>query len=146
MLDLFDIGLAKNFEVKWTKVSPAKVDFYKDLVRYFFENDNLHFRAVVAINRNKLNHKAFNQDHDTWYYKMFFLMLRVIFAPENTYRIFLDIKDTCSADKVNQLHKVLCNDKWDFNREAIQTVQAISSREVELIQLLIISENWGDVV
>jgi len=32
-------GLSSRFEVKWTKVSPAKVDFYLDLVDYFFRSE-----------------------------------------------------------------------------------------------------------
>ena len=28
-------GLSKDFEIKWTKVSPAKYMFYKDIVDYF---------------------------------------------------------------------------------------------------------------
>lgn len=34
-------------EMKWTKISPAKVDLYKDLVNYFFDDDDLHFRGVI---------------------------------------------------------------------------------------------------
>ena len=30
-------GLNKNFEIKWNKVSPGQLDFYMDIVNYFFE-------------------------------------------------------------------------------------------------------------
>ena len=40
-------NLASNFEIKWTKVSPAKVLFYQDIIDYFFDDDDLHFRGVV---------------------------------------------------------------------------------------------------
>ena len=30
-------GLKERFEIKWTKVSPAKIDFYKALIDLFFE-------------------------------------------------------------------------------------------------------------
>lgn len=40
-------GLPGDFEVKWTKVSPAKLGLYMDLVDYFFDDDDLHFRAVI---------------------------------------------------------------------------------------------------
>ncbi len=36
-------GLPPNFEVKWSKVSPAKLLFYKDLIDYFFDNDESAF-------------------------------------------------------------------------------------------------------
>jgi hypothetical protein len=39
--------VAATFEVKWTKVSPSKVSLYLDLIDYFFDNDDLHFRALI---------------------------------------------------------------------------------------------------
>ena len=60
-------GLPPQFEVKWTKVSPAKVDLYLDLVDYFFDDDDLHFRALIVPDKSLLRHDAFlGQDHDTW--------------------------------------------------------------------------------
>ncbi|GAI36440.1 unnamed protein product, partial [marine sediment metagenome] len=29
-------GLNPKFEIKWAKVSPAKIEFYRDLIKYFF--------------------------------------------------------------------------------------------------------------
>jgi hypothetical protein len=60
-------GLANNFEVKWTKVSPAKAQFYLDLVDYFFDDDDLHFRALIVPDKNLLRHEKFGQTHDDWY-------------------------------------------------------------------------------
>lgn len=128
-------GLGPFFEVKWTKVSPGGIDLYMDLVDYFFDNNDLHFRALVIPEKSKLAHEAFNQHHDDWYYKMQFDMLKVIFDPEASYRIYLDVKDTRSAQKVVKLHDVLCNNMYDFSREIIQTVQSVRSHEVELLQL-----------
>jgi hypothetical protein len=65
------------FEVKWTKISSAKLDFYLNLVDYFFDDDDLHFRCVL-IDKNLLNHGNFGQTHDDWYYKMLFTMLEPI--------------------------------------------------------------------
>jgi hypothetical protein len=129
-------GLSKDFEIKWTKVSPAKVDFYKDLLSFFFDEPVLHFRAVVIKDKDQLDHSRFeNQDHDTWYYKMFFCLLNVVFEPHSRYRIFLDKKDTRSGEKIIKLHDVLCNSKYDFSKEIIETVQSVHSHEVELLQL-----------
>lgn len=75
--------LASNFEIKWTKVSPAKLAFYLDIIDYFFDDDDLHFRGLVIPDKSKLNHGAFpGQNHDDWYYKMYFDMLKVIFRPD----------------------------------------------------------------
>lgn len=114
--------LSREFEIKWTKVSPAKLDFYRALIDYFFDNENLYFRALIVPEKDKLKHAAFNQTHDDWYYKMYFDLLKVILSPSSTYQIFLDIKDTRSARKVVKLHEV-------------HNVQNVHSHEVELLQL-----------
>jgi len=130
-------GLSPKFEVKWTKVSPAKHQFYLDWMDYFFDNDNLHFRALIIPDKSILRHEAFpNQDHDIWYYKMYFDMLKVIFSPTQArYRIYLDIKDTRSENKIRKLHEVLSHNIYDFSREIIERLQPVHSSEVELLQL-----------
>lgn len=127
--------MKSDFEVKWTKVSPAKAQLYLDLMDYFFDDNDLHFRALIVPNKSLLQHEAFGQDHDTWYYKMYFEMLKVIFSPEAQYRVYLDIKDTRSKAKVDKLHEVLCNNLYDFSRQIIQRVQTVRSHEVEILQL-----------
>lgn len=128
--------LAPAFEVKWTKVSPGKKQFYLDLIDYFFDDDDLHFRALVVPDKARLDHAAFpGQNHDLWYYKMYFDMLKVILSPKGRYRIYLDIKDSRGADKVRKLHEVLCNNLYDFSREIVERVQLVHSHEIEQLQL-----------
>lgn len=129
-------GLPPHFEVKWTKVSPAGKALYLDLVDYFFDDDDLHFRALIVPDKSLLHHDAFpGQDHDDWYYKMYFDMLKVIFRPDAHYRIYLDIKDTRGAQKAAKLHEVLCNDRYDFSRQVIERLQLVHSHEIEQLQL-----------
>jgi len=129
-------GLLPGFEVKWTKVSPAKTRLYLDLVDYFFDDDDLHFRALIVPDKSKLRHDAIpGQDHDTWYYKMYFDMLKVIFRPDARYRVYLDIKDTRGAEKTAKLHEVLCNNMYDFSRKVIERLQLVHSHEIEQLQL-----------
>jgi len=123
------------FEVKWSKVSPAKQLFYMELLDYFFDDDDLHFRALIVPDKTKLQHEAYGQTHDTWYYKMYFDMLKVLLSPHDEYRIYFDIKDTRSAEKIRKLHDVLCNNMYDFERRIITRVQTVRSHEVEQIQL-----------
>lgn len=127
--------LTPNFEVKWTKVSPKKAQFYLDLMDYFFDDDDLHFRALVVPDKSTLHHDLYHQDHDTWYFKMYFSLLKVVLNPDDRYRIYLDIKDTRSAVKVAKLHDVLCNATWDFDRRLLERVQTVRSHEVALLQL-----------
>lgn len=129
-------GLAPGFEVKWTKVSSAKTEFYLDLVDYFFDDDNLHFRALIVPNKSAVQHDLIpGQTHDIWYYKMYFVMLKVIFQPGDCYRIYLDIKDTRGAEKTAKLHEVLCNNMYDFSRNIIERLQLVHSYEIEQLQL-----------
>lgn len=128
-------GLSPDFEIKWTKVSPAKVDFYLDIVDYFFDNDDLNFRGLVAADKSELNHEAHNHTHNDWYYKMYFNLLKVIIDNSNYYKIFLDIKDTIGGEKVESLHKVLSNQMYDFDRSVIKQIQLVRSHEVSLLQV-----------
>lgn len=127
-------NLPKNFEIKWTKVSPSKEDFYLDLVNYFFDSGTLSYRGLVA-NKSTLNHEVFHQTHDDWYYRMYFYLLRELISPNEEYSIYVDIKDTLGGQKVLKLQEVLSNSQYDFNREIINKIQQIRSYESELLQL-----------
>jgi hypothetical protein len=128
-------GLPPEFEMKWVKVSPARVQFYLDVMDYFFDDDDLHFRALIVPDKSQLRHEDFQQTHDEWYYKMYFDMLKVILYPDARYRVYLDYKDTQGATKVEKLHEVLCNNMYDFSRRIIERVQLVRSHEVEILQL-----------
>jgi len=117
------------------KGSPGKLSFYQALIDYFYNNEFLHFRALVVPDKSTLRHNEFSQTHDDWYYKMYFDMLKIILSPTDHYRIYIDIKDTHGGIKVRNLHDVLSNNMYDFNKEIIQKVQIIRSHEVEIIQL-----------
>ncbi len=123
-------------ELKWTKVSKAKLDFYQEVVDWFFDNEALHFRSLVVPNKGALNHEKFNQgSHDDFYYKMYFSLLNKILSPADQNEIYLDIKDTRSRLKVQKLRDVLCNDRYDFTGEMISRIQHARSHELELMQL-----------
>jgi len=128
-------GLTPYHEVKWSNVSPAKIDFYLDLVDFFFDDDDLHFRALVVPDKSVLNHAAFRQDHDQWYYKMYFTMLKTILNPHDRYRVYIDIKDTQGGHKIRKLHDVLCNSLYDFSKNIVEQVTLVDSREVQQQQL-----------
>lgn len=128
-------GLKPFFEIKWDKVSPSKLNFFLDIVDYFFDDADLRFRALVIPDKTLLRHEAFNQDHDGWYYKMYFNMLKVILEPEHRYRIYIDIKDTRGREKIQKLHEVLSNNIYDFDRRIIEKVQSVHSHEITQVQL-----------
>lgn len=121
-------------EVKWIKISNSKIDLYKELVNYFFNNKHLSFRAIV-VDKDKINHKRFNQTHDKFYYKVYYQLLCRAIVPKNENYIYLDIKDTKSSRKIRKLKECLSNGIYDFNTEYIKNVQSINSKESELMQL-----------
>lgn len=130
-------GFKPELEIKWTKVSPGERSrsFYLDVLDYFFDDDDLHFRALCVPDKSVLDHAYHNQTHDEWYYKMYFDMLKVIIDPKFRYHIYLDYKDTWGGAKVAKLHEVLANAHYDFQRQIIERLQIVRSNDVQSIQL-----------
>lgn len=126
--------LNPNFEIKWTKVSPSKSQFYIDIIDYFFNNSDLKFRGLIAP-KLQLDHDRFNQTHTQWYYKMYFDLLKILITPENSYRIFIDIRDTHGGNRIATLKRALKADCKDNCNEIITTIQLVRSHEIELMQL-----------
>lgn len=123
-------------ELKWTKVSKSKEAFYLELVNWFFKENSLHFRALIVLNKQKLNHSYFNKNsHDTFYYKMYFSLLNKLLSPDNQYNIYIDIKDTRSRLRTKKLKEILCNNVFDFTGGMISKIQNIRSEESYVIQL-----------
>lgn len=127
--------LSPDFEIKWTKVSPARTDFYLSVLDYFFDDDDLAFRALVVPDKTLLDHGSFRQTHDDFYYKMYFDMLKVLFDPACSYRLYLDIKDSRSSEKTRKLHDVLANSAYDFRRQIIRRIDLVRSEQVQQVQL-----------
>lgn len=125
-----DLKKKHNFyaEIKWSKVSKSKLRFYLDLVDYFFATD-LQFRTV-GVEKAKINNDAFNQDYDDFYYKMYYYLLNHNLSSLYKYNVYLDIKDTLSAYKVNKLKDIL-NTKFGVFRN----VQNIRSHESIIMQM-----------
>ena len=128
-------GFKSDFEVKWTKASPARADFYLALTDFFLADERLRFRGLVVPDKRQLDHARFDQSHHDWYYKMYFTMLRPVFMASQRYRIYLDVKDTRGGPKTRELQDVLANSLHDFSRECIERVQQIRSHESELLPL-----------
>ncbi|MDE4542249.1 DUF3800 domain-containing protein [Thermoanaerobacterium sp. R66] len=129
-------GIKPNFEVKWVKVSPNKIEFYSDMIKLFLKETDLHFRCLIVSDKTKLRHFDFNQDHNTFYDKMYYLMLCNIIDTSNSYNIYIDIKDTHTNEKSKILAKYLRNKYYDYNCNIIQKIQPVNSSEIQLMQLV----------
>ncbi len=129
-------GMGVRREIKWTGLSSAKLHFYLEVLDYFFKRDDLNFRAIVIPDKGILDHKAFNQEHGTWYYKMFYDLLKMLFVPNSSYRIFLDVKDTHSGYRAEQLRGILERRANQMENCVIELIQNVRSHEVQQIQLV----------
>jgi hypothetical protein len=128
-------NVSPNFEIKWTKVSLGALPFYRELIAFFLNDPSLRFRGVLIPDKSILDHNAYQQTHDDWYYKMYYYMLRYVFAAPHAYSVYVDIKDTQGAQKTRNLHEALCNSIHDFDHQTITKVQQIRSHESSLLQL-----------
>lgn len=127
--------VSPSMEIKWTKVSEGKIDFYKELIQFFFDNPYLNFRSVIASGKRSLSYEAFNLTHDKWYYRMYYLLLRQMIQIGDKYRIYIDIKDTQGAEKIYMLQEVLSRSLYDFCNETVENIQLVRSHEIEILQL-----------
>jgi hypothetical protein len=127
--------LSRAAEIKWTKVSASKLEFYLEVIDYFFDNSALHFRCIVIPDKKLLDHDGFDQSHDDWYYKMHFLLLSKILNQRDVFSVYMDIKDSRSQAKVSKLHDIICKSRLDFDHKIIQKIQQVRSHEVQLLQL-----------
>ena len=129
-------NISTFFEIKWTKVSESKIDFYLELLHYFWDNQDLLYRGLVASGKQSLDHDKYNGgDYDLWYYKMYYCMLDPVISPNKKYHIMVDIKDTRGGKRVAKLREVLCNNIYDFKKEVIDQIGQINSKESEILQL-----------
>lgn len=123
-------------EIKWTKVSPKNLHFYCYLVDWLFHQKDIRFRSLIVPDKSIIDNVTFNDgDHNNFYYKMYYTLLSRILDRDNTFEIYLDIKDTCSGEKIKELKKVLHNKMWDFNEQTVKNIQHVRSHEVELLQI-----------
>lgn len=123
-----------DHEIKWTRVSKGKIDMYKELIDYLFEEQNLYFRAIISLNKDKLLVSG-EEQYRHWYEKMNYYLFNKIINYGYVYRIFLDKRDTKGKENLSKLEEVICNSKYDFNMITIKSIEDITSNNNDLIQL-----------
>ena len=126
--------ISNNEELKWNKVGKKNLELYLDVIKYFFSNDDLRYRAIV-INKSLINNKKYNQTDDEFYHKMYYVMLQHIISPGNTFNIYPDIKDTNSYHNHQILLDILRKKFRDTNNKTLKKNQPIRSHQVMLLQL-----------
>lgn len=130
-------NLSRSYELKWTKISKGQSNFYKDVIKYFYNNNSLSFRGLLIPKkeiRKELNIKKW----EDFYYFMYHFLLLSLLNPNKSYNIYMDIKDTRGAKKRKIIFDVLSKIKKELNYKKdinILNVQAVHSHHVELVQI-----------
>ena len=127
-------GFTTDYEIKWTRITRGNLVLAIDLIDYFFNNPKLRFRAYV-IDKSDLDHDNYSQDHDIWYYKMFYKTLEFIIEQGFETNIYLDIKDTKSGKKMFELKRILNLHSNNSGYGKVLKIQAMQSKQSQLIQL-----------
>lgn len=120
-------------EFKWNKISPSRLDFYKELVGWFIrKNDALRFRCI-AVDWQKVNLMRYHDnDQELGFYKFYYQLLHHWILDFNEYAIFLDFKNNRRRDRLSVLKQCLTNSNL---ASQISNVQAVRSSESVLVQL-----------
>lgn len=119
-------------ELKWGTVAANRIDFYREIIDYFFNEQALSFRTIV-IDASKINNEMFNQsDQELGYYKFFYELLHYWVDCDLRYRVYTDQKTNCDATRLRELRRIL---NTSLRGEPIASVQAINSKESILLQL-----------
>ena len=120
-------------EFKWTRVSPSRLNFYLQLVRFFFEqSDEMRFRGIV-LRADEMDAVRFHEsDNELMFYKFYYQALHHWILDFNRYRVFVDTKTNRVHNRIPILEKCLRY----ANISSIVDVQALPSHEVDLLQLV----------
>ena len=114
-------------ELKWINIHDKTFQVYKELVDYFFLTD-MKFKVVIT-DKTQIDASRPEYTFNDFYYRMYFQLLHHDIDLEHTYNIYIDIKDTCSQQKLHQLREAL---KWNAS---IRNFQFIKSHESVFVQL-----------
>jgi len=119
-------------EIKWTKVSPSSLDFYKALIDLFESyGEHLRFRCI-AIDHQTFDRKWCDGDNELGFYKFYYQVLHHWILDFNRYRIFCDIKTNRDLKRLHVLKDCLNNANITSH---VGNIQALPSKQLTLIQL-----------
>lgn len=120
-------------EFKWKKVSPSKLDFFKEAINWFVnQGEMLRFRCIV-IDHNRVDLVRYHDnDPELGFYKFYYQLLHHWIDDFNDYMVFCDLKVNRKRDQLHVLQNCLQNANLSSE---VTEVQAVRSEESVLIQL-----------
>ena len=124
-------------ELKWNTVSRTHLAMYDDILRLFFES-SMSFRSVLIKNKSNIRARSMgHEEYNKFYYSMVERLIRFSIRHNsenvNSYRIFLDLKDSNGKIKLAAVHGELTS--MVGTNDIIQSFQNIRSHESQFIQL-----------
>ncbi len=138
--DIREIMERHNFkgELKWINVHTKTLNMYMEIVNYFFRTD-LKFRTIV-VEKSDIDESRPEYSLNEFYFRMYYLLLHHQMDMENFYNIYLDIKDTCSQDKLHKLEEML---KYNSSVRKCQFVRSHESIYIQLADVLMGAINYN---
>jgi len=129
-------------EVKWQKVSKAKLDFYRDFVDVFFDasvEDNMSFYALYVDTHTFNHHKYNGGEAEIGFNKLIYQLLLHKFGRKyggnRKIKVFLD--DRTTKHDPEDMRPMLNNDltKWGVRGDPFRQIRFRDSKICDLIQL-----------
>lgn len=119
-------------EMKWTKISPSRQQFYEELVDVFMSfGMDMRFRCI-AVDREQVNLSLHQNDGELGFYKFYYQLLHHWILDFNEYRFFCDLKTNRNRERLQDLRRCL----YYSNLSAtITDIQSLPSAELVLLQL-----------
>lgn len=133
-----------NGELKWEKVSKARLGAYKSLIDFYYSNrhrDGLHFKAMT-VDTKSADYAAFRKENrDIGYYKLyyFFLLKKLLpYAKDHDYSLCVYVDDRDTNYRFSDLRKFLnlaARRDYGFEIDVVRMVARRRSHESQPIQL-----------
>ncbi len=118
-------------EIKWSKISPSRLQFYLALVDLFISLEkDLRFRCII-VDHSKINIKFNDNDRELGFYKFYYQLLHHWILDFNDYSIFCDIKTNRDGKRLPDLLKYL---SYSNITSKIDNIQFLPSKDVAIIQ------------
>jgi hypothetical protein len=114
-------------ELKWGKVSKAKLPGYQAVVDFIATRPDVHFRCIV-VDKSKVDHdKFFQNDRQFGFWVFYWHCLKQWMGNGNTYFISLDFKPESLHSGPRRLRQVLENEC--VKRAWLKSLECVDSRE-----------------
>lgn len=131
-------------ELKWGKVSGAKLAEYKSIVDLFFSlagRDSLHFKAVV-FDTHEIDYSTYHRnDWELGFYKFFYQFLLHKFGPyatDDAHRLLVFMDHRVTSYKLSTLCTVLnhgIRKRYGRKADVVRKVEPVDSKQSELLQV-----------